>query len=207
MGYYVNLNFALIFACVATGYGCESDTDCPKTTKYENRCCRNSTRNSKLSCHKASSCLCEADNECGQLCCSFNKCTKCPKCVSGSDCAERKVCCGRKYGQCRNSCLGSLCRVTEECANSRLCCISKTCVDTGCKHAHPNVAVYVVVGFIMLFILVLVRFKFKWRSRQRRRVAPVNLEMNATVLTMPTTYLCTNSSDRKNRTTSSSQKG
>lgn len=219
MGSWVILHFALIFGYVTSGYyGCKSDVDCPKTTLYATHCCRDFTKNSNLSCH-VSPCVghfCEADNECGGLCCTLHECTKCAKCVSSSDCGRGQFCCGKKtkqQGQCRSNCLGFLCRVDEQCSSPGLCCISKTCGQTGCEDVHSNIIVGVfastlagcVISFMLVFVII---FKMKKKSRRRLAVVPISLEMNATstVLTMPTTYPCTNSSDRKNRTTSSSQK-
>jgi hypothetical protein len=73
-------------------------------------------------------------------------------------------------------------------------------VDRGCG-VHPNVFAYVlvstVVGCLVLFTTFLLKFECKRKSARRRRaIAPVNME------TAPRT----DSSDRKNRTTSSSQK-
>ena len=210
MGYHVTPQFVLIFTCVVTGfYACKSDADCVKTSEYAAHCCRNSTGNSNLSCHNISSCVghfCEADDECGQLCCISNHCEECPKCRAKRKCGRDKVCCGKKYGRCRSHCLGSPCRFRDECHYRTLCCISETCVNTGCG-VHSSVFAYVlvstVIGCLVLFTIFLLKFECKRKSIRRRTIAPANME---TAFSLPTTNHRTNSSDRKSYTTSTSQK-
>ncbi len=194
------------------GYNaCESDVDCPKSAENVAHCCRAFDINSNLACLNVSSCVgrhCEVDTECAGLCCVLNKCTKCPQCLSDDECQTEKLCCGKfqfnQHGQCRSTCLGLPCHVSDECTTSR-CCKSGTCVLYG-ECAVENILIAVVatsLGLCCIFLMVAMvyaLYKFKRMLKRRCTVAPANLEMNGTVLTMPTTYPCTN-----NRTTSSSQ--
>ena len=194
---FVFLQFALIFAHVIGGYNaCKSDVDCRKTGQNATHCCRAFDANSSLACRNASSCdgrHCEVDNECGGLCCLLKNCTKCPKCRSDDECRHNEICC--EQGECRSTCLGSSCANDKECAAME-CCKFGNCVDGGCP--FDNVVLGLVcaaVGVLFIFfvaIVVHVLFKFNRVSKRRRTVAPVNLEMNETVLTMPSTYRCTN---------------
>jgi hypothetical protein len=206
---FVFLQSALIFAHVLGDYNaCESNADCRKISENATHCCRAFDVRSNLTCRNVSSCVgrhCALDTECGGLCCILNKCTKCPKCRSNDECQTGKACCGiRDYGECRSTCLGWSCYNDKYCAALE-CCNSGECVDYGCvydKVVLTLVGAGLGISFILLVaVVVYVLFKFKRMSKRRRTVAPANLEMNETVLTMPTTYPCTD-----NRTTSSSQK-
>ena len=193
--------FALILAYIEAGYcaECKSDLDCKKTITGATRCCRDFAANSNLRC-RVSSCLghyCFDDNECSGGCCRSSKCTDCMKCVNDAECGGDKVCCGRKdgpdvYGQCQSDCDGSECRFYKDCSGS-------TC---RCKHYRSNFiyAIPASAACLPLFLLLLVCVVWKVK-RKSGRVVPRNLEINDAVLTMPTTYPCTN-----NRTTSFSLK-
>ena len=199
--------FALILAYIKIGCcaECETDLYCMKTTTNAAHCCRDLAANSNLSCY-VSSCFghfCSDDKECSEGCCRSNKCSNCIKCVNNADCNKEKVCCGKhalsEHGECRSDCVGSECRLKKDCSSSTLCCFSKKCV--GCLDHRDDFIFAVSAGTACLLLLVLIcicvlsRYKLK-----SRRIAPRNIAMNGTVLTMPTTYPCTN-----NRTTSSSR--
>ena len=216
----VLLNFTLTLAQVLGDYQtCKSDSDCKRIIPYETHCCRDFVKDSNLSCHNISTCtdhFCEDDTDCGQECCVLHECKDCLKCISHSDCVEEKLCCGklrdRKYGHCRSSCLGSSCWSNEECSSHGLCCFQKTCtVNSECvPDEYSNIVIAIFASAItscfifFIFVLVFIVFKFKKKSRRRRRIAPLNMQMNSGTLTMPTTYQCTNTSDRKHRTSDSS---
>lgn len=216
----VLLNFTLTLAHVAGDYStCKSDSDCKRIIPYETRCCRDFVKDSNRSCHNVSSCMdhfCGDDTDCGQQCCVLNKCTDCTKCFSRSGCVKEMFCCGKlgdkKYGHCRSSCLGSSCRSNEECSSHGLCCLQKTCTSNNeCvpdEYSHIIIAIFssaMTSCFIFfMFVLVFIVVKLKKKSRRRRRIAPLNMQMNSVTLTMPTTYPCTNTSDRKNHTSDSS---
>ena len=198
--------FALILAYVEAGYSaeCESDLDCVnKSTTGATRCCRDFAANSNLSC-RVSTCLghfCFDDNECSGECCRASKCTDCMKCVNDTECGGDKVCCEKdtfdEHGECRSDCDG--CKENRDC-DSTTCCVSGKCVNNfGCADKLIFAVSASTACFVLLLVIcacVLLKY-----SQKSRRVSPRNVEMNGTVLTMPSTYPCTT-----NRTTSFSHK-
>ena len=214
------LNFMLTLAQAVADYEtCKSDSDCKRIIPYETHCCRDLVKNSNLSCQNLSSCIdhfCEDDTDCGQECCILHRCEECPMCSSRKGCVKGKFCCAKinnkKHRHCRSSCLGSSCFSNNECLSHGLCCLQKTCtVNSECmpdEYSNAIIAIFasaLTISFIFfMFVLVFILFKFKRKSRRRRRVAPQNMQMNATTLTMPSTYPCTNTSDQKLCTSESS---
>lgn len=216
------LNFVNITYVCCT---CKTRTDCVKTKQgeTERRCCRDFANGSHLSCHDVSTCaerFCEADNDCDGQCCILNKCSKCKdvvgslksvECTENSDCDKDAVCCGKNrlsdHGRCQNNCTGSRCDSNDHCHSLEMCCASKTCVITGCEDEdeHENrtshskiVVVYLGLSGALLIFVILFLFLYKYALKPRRNeaaVSPQNLEMNTTVLTLPTSTHRTNSSE------------
>lgn len=176
---------------------CESNEDCFNVT----HCCRGFHTKSKLSCRNVPSCFgryCKADRECGGLCCSSSKCTKCSKCISSDECKGLEVCCGGadRDRECQDACLGSSCDSDGDCTKLE-CCRGKKCVESGCVYSTLVVALFstcLIVGFIFFVVVVIyAACKIKRSCKHRRAIRPLNWQMNSTVQTMPSTWPSKNS--------------
>ena len=129
----------------------------------------------------------------------------CSGCESNGDCPKTRSHCCRELDthsklDCYNisSCIGRYCENELECGEG-LCCQYRTCVNE-LECVFNNIVIIVVstslglCGIFFIVVVVYVVYKFKRISKRRRVGAATNSRTNqaCTVLTMPSTYQCTN---------------